>query len=80
VGQEGSITSSIIYPRKEKETYKKVRKELIGAKWITLTLTAPPLYERFPVYDMPPIYDHMDTKIKGEKVSTLKRFLKIFLE
>jgi hypothetical protein len=33
-------------PRKEKETYKQERKEVIGEEWITSTSTMPPLYDR----------------------------------
>ena len=48
-------------PRKERDMYKKIRKELIGSEWIASTSTMPDLYERFPVYNMPPTYDHTDT-------------------
>jgi hypothetical protein len=38
------------------------------------------VYDRPPVFDMPPTYDHLMTKRTVEKVSTLKSFLKSFLE
>jgi hypothetical protein len=65
-------------PRKEKETYTQARKEVIGAYWITSTSTAPPLYGRPPVYDMPLAYGHSKTQV--DKVSILNSFLKSYLE
>jgi hypothetical protein len=45
-------------PRKEKETYQKERKELVGLECITSTSSVPPLYDRPLVYDIPLVYDH----------------------
>jgi len=59
-------------PRRERDTYNKVRKELLKIEWVTSTLQ--------PMYDMPLAYDHSITKRTIEKVSTLKSFLKSFLE
>jgi hypothetical protein len=50
----------------------------MGVDWITSTSTTPPLYDRPSVYDMPPVYDH--SKKQTDKVSILKRFLRIFLD
>jgi hypothetical protein len=71
---------SLFDPAKEKDTYKKERKEVIGEKWIATTSIAPPLYNRSSVYNMPPVYDHTDTERQFEKVRTLKSFLKSCLE
>jgi hypothetical protein len=58
--------------RKERDTYKKARKELLETEWGASTSQ--------PVYDMPPAYDHSMTERPVEKVSTLKSFLKSCLE
>jgi len=51
---------------------------VVGIEWITSTSTAPPFHDRSLVYDMPLVYDHLEKKNK--KVSTLKTFLRSFLE
>jgi hypothetical protein len=43
-------------PRKERDTYKKERKDLLEIEWVAST--SQPMYDRPPVYDMPPSYDH----------------------
>jgi hypothetical protein len=65
-------------PRKEKETNMQARKEVIGEEWIELNSTMTPLYDRFSMYDMPPVYDHSERKV--DKARTLKSFLIFFLE
>jgi hypothetical protein len=63
---------SIFDPKRERETSKKVRKELLGLEWITSNST--------PVYYMPLTYNPSVVEKSIEKVSTLKHFLKCFLE
>jgi hypothetical protein len=41
-------TLLLFHPIKERDMYKKVRKELIGVELIASTPTVPPLYERLP--------------------------------
>jgi hypothetical protein len=50
----------------------------MGVDWIASTLTVPPLYDRPLVYDMPLVYDHSEKQT--DKVSTLKIFLRSFLD
>jgi hypothetical protein len=59
-------------PCKERDAYKKSRKDLLETEWGASTSQ--------PMYDMPPAYDHSITKRKFGKVSNLKSFLNTFLE
>jgi hypothetical protein len=71
-------TLPLFDPRKENETYQQEREELMGVEWITSTSTAPSLYGEPMVYDIPLVYDHYDKQ--SDEVSTLKRFLRSFLD
>jgi hypothetical protein len=46
-------------PRRERDTNKKARKELLEVEWVASTLQ--PVCDRPPVYGMPPAYDHSMT-------------------
>jgi hypothetical protein len=43
---------------------------MMGADMIASTSSAPPLYDRPTIFDMPLVHDHTENKI--DKVSTLK--------
>jgi len=55
-----------------RDTYKQERKELLEIEWKASTM--PPMYE------MPLAYDHLIKERLIEKESTLKSFLKSYLE
>jgi hypothetical protein len=74
VDQERNITSFDICPierererERERETYKKERNKLLETKWGTSTM--------WPVYDMPPTYDHSIIERLDMKEINLKSFL-----
>jgi hypothetical protein len=61
-------------PQEEKETYQKIRKEILGLDWIDSTSKTPL------VYYMPPVYDRTIPNRTIKKLNTLKDFLRICLE
>jgi hypothetical protein len=61
-------------PQKERDTYKKSRKDMIEIEWGASTLIAPP------VSNMPPTYDHVIIEGPIDKESTWKICLKSFLK